>query len=235
MEDVVPEDSVPEDSLVGDRDDTSSVSKTMSRHSSLFPPFKTTSCTQDTGGTCYISKCYAWRKHATCSSGKCLCPSGMCAYQGSCIAPARLPSAPPPPVCQMKTGGTCRFSGCASWRKAECTGFSFGFSSGFTLGQCVCTAGTCAKDGKCVPSPELTKPPKVLEAKKIVCPVLASLFNAGIFKTDEYGRVERQNLQDGITNGLGASSETGKLFGVTTAGYTKADSRTELSHGVQRR
>jgi len=29
--------------------------------------------------------------------------------------------------------------------------------------------------------------------------------------------------KDGITNGLGASSETGKLFGVTTAGYTKAD------------
>ena len=45
-------------------------------------------CTQDTGGTCRMSKCYSWRKHTTCSWwGKCECPKNMCAYQGSCIEP----------------------------------------------------------------------------------------------------------------------------------------------------
>jgi len=66
-------------------------------------------------------------------------------------------------------------------------------------------------------------PPKVLDAKKIVCPVLAALYNAGFFKPDAYGRVERVDVQAGIRDGLNADDSTGFFFGLTTAGYTKAD------------
>jgi len=123
----------------------------------------------------------------------------------------------------MNTGGTCRFTKCESWRNAQCTGVSFGFTSGITLGQCVCSEGFCAIKGKCVKSHALTAPPKSLSDKQIVCPVLASLRNAGFFKPDAYGRIERLKIQAGISKGLGADAQTAWFFGLTTAGYTKAD------------
>lgn len=182
-------------------------------------------CSLDTGGTCYLgSSCYPWRKDATCSWGKCVCPQGMCAHQGTCLPPDEIPlAAPPPPTCEIQTGGTCRFSGCDSWRNAHCSGAYLGFSSGISLGECVCAAGKCAVDGKCVESTALTAPPAKLNANYIVCPVLAALYNAGFLVPDAYGRVERLKVQAAIVDGLGGLPSTGWFFGQTTAGYTEAD------------
>jgi hypothetical protein len=42
--------------------------------------------------------------------------------------------------CSISTGGTCAYASCYSWRgDTECVG-----------GRCICTAGQCAVDGKCV-------------------------------------------------------------------------------------
>jgi len=183
-------------------------------------------CTQDTGGTCRMRDCYPWRKHATCSWGKCICPKDMCAYQGSCVSPSDLPPSPPP-VCHMETGESCAVLGCGNHlfhheaTVAKCSGLSFGFSSFVSLGKCICPEGTCAVDGKCTGKPR--PPPANLDAKNIACPVLASLYNAGFFQADPYGRVERINLQAGIRDGLGTDDFVAYTFGLTTAGYTKAD------------
>jgi len=180
-------------------------------------------CSRDTGGTCTFSECYAWRKHATCSSGACMCPHGMCAHQGSCVPPADVPPPLPAPKCETKTGETCPFGSCDSSSHAVCGGFAFSFTKGISLGDCVCAAGQCAVDGKCVDSPQLSAPPANLNANKIVCPVLASLYNAGFLKPDAYGRVERLQLQKGIRVGLNSDDITAWFFGQTTAGFTEAD------------
>jgi len=182
-------------------------------------------CSRDTGGTCYTMDCYPWRKDATCSRGKCMCPSGLCAYQGTCLSTDEIPRTPPPPSsCEMRTGGTCVHESCYSWRNAECSGWTFSFTTGVQSPVCVCSKpGTCAVNGTCVSSPELTAPPPELNAKKIVCPVLASLYNAGFLVPDEYGRVERLKVQEAIRVGLNADDLTAWFFGQTTAGFTAAD------------
>jgi len=180
----------------------------------------TAQCTQDTGGTCLVSDCYPWRKHTTCSNFKCMCPDNMCAYQGSCVEPSQLPP-PAPPVCEKKVGESCNFLDQCGDKGAVCTKPSFGFSTGFSLYECTCPGMTCAADGQCVDQAQ--PPPETLDAKKIVCPVLASLYNAGIFKPDAYGRVERLQIQRGIVDGLGADETTGWFFGITTAGFKEDD------------
>jgi len=148
----------------------------------------------------------------------------MCAYQGSCLPVGQLPPAPAPPACKRRTGGTCAFTKSTCDKQgAECSGFSFGFSSGITLGKCICGQGKCAVNGKCVENPEAYRAPANLDAKKIVCPVLASLFNAGFLKPDKYGRIEQLQLQQGIMDGLGTVKAVGRLFALTTAGYKEAD------------
>jgi len=157
-----------------------------------------------------------------------MCPSGMCAHQGTCLPPQDIPPAGKNPyrgeICTMETGGTCRVQDCYKSRNAVCSDTTFGFSSGVSLGRCICgQIGTCAVNGKCVPSPAATAPPAKLEAKHIVCPVLASLYNAGFLKPDSYGRVERLKIQEAIREGLNADDTTAWFFGQTTAGYTEAD------------
>lgn len=186
---------------------------------------------RDTGGTCRNSDCYEWRK-ADCSKsgflrkvlgGKCLCPEGQCAHFGQCLPRGVTPPVAKAPQCTVQTGETCRVLSCkhsGSSDAVECSGLSFGFSSGVSLGKCVCKAGYCVEGGKCVPK---FVAPAVLDDKKIVCPVLASLYNAGLFKADAYGRVERLDVQAGIRDGLNADDQTGFGFGLTTAGYKEAD------------
>jgi len=182
-------------------------------------------CTQDTGGTCRINGCYEWRKHATCSWGSCKCPENMCAVEGSCVPPEQVPAPSTEKTCAMDTGHSCALSGCPPESNSECSGPSFSFTEGFTLGRCVCITkpGTCAVDGKCVEDLTLTKAPDHLDVNKIRCPVLASLYSAGIMVPDEYGRVERLQIQKAITEGLNADAQTGWFFGLTTAGYKEAD------------
>jgi hypothetical protein len=52
---------------------------------------------------------------------------------------------------------------------------------------------------------------------------LASLYNAGFFVPDEYGRVERLKVQQAIRDGLNADLKTAWFFGITTAGFKDAD------------
>jgi len=112
-----------------------------------------------------------------------------------------------------------------------CSGFSIGFSSLPTMGQCMCKVGQCANDKDvCVDAPQFFKAPK-LEKKNIVCPVLSSLWSAGYFKTDELGRVERLDVQKGIVDGTGASTGVGFGFGQTTAGY-RANDPDEQNYGM---
>merc|ERR1719389_68333 len=44
-------------------------------------------CLQNTGGSCLISNCDAWRGATQCSFGRCLCSPGACAgADGKCYA-----------------------------------------------------------------------------------------------------------------------------------------------------
>jgi len=190
-------------------------------------------CTSSLGETCFTSGCSEWRKGAICSSTKqCVCPSGQCAYQGSCIAQEVLKSVPEPaPVCRPITKETCRVFGCSKKSNTVCSGFSIGFSSLPTMGQCMCKVGQCANDQDvCVDAPQFFKAPK-LTKKQIVCPVLSAIWTAGFFKTDELGRVERLEVQKGIIDGLGAAKAVGFGFAQTTAGY-RANDPDEQNYGM---
>jgi len=74
-----------------------------------------------------------------------------------------------------------------------------------------------------VNAPEFFAPPKTLDSNTIACPVLAALYNAGFFKPDALGRVERLQVQSGIVAGLGASEVVGFGFAQNTAGYRAND------------
>lgn len=88
------------------------------------------SCSNDTGGTCWILACDATRGSTTCGRQfgyKCLCDAGTCAVDGNCVD------------CTGDTGGTCKFLRCDSSRNAICAS-----------GRCVCAPGHCALFAKCV-------------------------------------------------------------------------------------
>merc|ERR1712195_79199 len=190
-------------------------------------------CTSSLGETCFTSGCSEWRKGAICSSTKqCVCPSGQCAYQGSCIAQEALTAIPDlDPVCKPITKETCRVFGCSKESNTVCSGFSIGFSSLPTMGQCMCKVGQCANDKDvCEDAPQFFKAPK-LERTQIVCPVLSAIWSAGFFKTDDLGRVERMDVQKGIIDGTGAAKSVGFGFAQTTAGY-RANDPDEQNYGM---
>jgi len=197
-------------------------------------------CTQDTGSACgpgtldgglFGGKCMPWRK-ASCQNSKCMCPEGQCAHLGTCLPKSEVlewqeRQSPPPQKCETKIGGfwgTCKLLPC---RNGKCSGVTLGFSPSpdwVNLGTCLCDKeGECAVNGQCVASPELTKPPKTLNRDRIVCPVLAGLYEMGILVPDEYGRVERLEVQRAMQVGLNMDLSTAFFFGQFTAGYTKAD------------
>lgn len=122
--------------------------------------------------------------------------------------------------------------GCDSWRGATCSGFSFGFTTGITLGQCICPVGQCSQGGKCIKSPEFYEAPSSLNTNNIICPVLASLYNAGVLVTNANGAIERLALQRSISEGLGASDLVGWFFGQTTAGF-RADDPSEKNFAME--
>mmetsp|Transcript_112898 Transcript_112898/g.199276 ORF Transcript_112898/g.199276 Transcript_112898/m.199276 type:complete len:435 (+) Transcript_112898:102-1406(+) len=51
----------------------------------MLPDAEKGKCKDDTGGTCKMLYCYAWRGPTTCESGKCLCEEGYCSVDGKCV------------------------------------------------------------------------------------------------------------------------------------------------------
>lgn len=103
-------------------------------------------CAKDTGGTCNVRGCNAWRQ-AGCSvpqglprpgeRAKCMCGEGACPINGECV---------PDAGCPRYTGHGCKLLGiplpCAA---GTCS----------TAGYCECPEDQCFVDGFCVPrSPE---------------------------------------------------------------------------------
>lgn len=80
------------------------------------------------------------------------------------------------------------------------------------------------KDGKCVADSELYKPIEK-DPKQILCPVLASMYNAGGFDgmVDDLGRVSRLNVQKALVDTIGIANDMGFFFGMATAGYRADD------------
>lgn len=60
-------------------------------------------CQQDTGGECDVSECWDWRR-ATCSAGRCVCPPGRCAREGSCVLELDPPASKPKEVAVVGCG-----------------------------------------------------------------------------------------------------------------------------------
>jgi len=190
-------------------------------------------CTSSLGETCFLSGCSEWRKGAVCSWNKqCVCPSGQCAYQGSCIKQEVLTAVPEKaPVCNPVTKETCRVFGCSKESNTVCSGFAIGFSSLPTMGQCMCKVGQCVNDKDvCEDAPQFFQAAN-LEKNQIICPVLSALWTAGFFKTDDLGRVERLDVQKGIIDGLGAAKPVGFGFAQTTAAY-RANDPDEQNYGM---
>eukprot|EP00928_Gymnodinium_smaydae_P052489 TRINITY_DN3642_c0_g1_i3.p1 TRINITY_DN3642_c0_g1~~TRINITY_DN3642_c0_g1_i3.p1 ORF type:complete len:641 (+),score=116.08 TRINITY_DN3642_c0_g1_i3:632-2554(+) len=102
-----------------------------------------------TGGTCgTFSSCDPTRG-ATCdmSTGDCICPSGTCAKFGACVAEESALAAPGAPavseVCLLDVGGSCLVWPCDSSKFAVCDSY----------GSCLCESGSCAVNGRCIPTP----------------------------------------------------------------------------------
>merc|ERR1719421_1610683 len=55
-------------------------------------------CQTNTGGTCFIFACYAWRGPTRCMEGKCLCPQDYCSVDGSCKSAQPMIAAGPAPA-----------------------------------------------------------------------------------------------------------------------------------------
>jgi len=127
-------------------------------------------CKTDSGGSCWIFSCYAWRGPTDCTDSDCVCKQGYCANeQGVCMASpvglaesnsstmfseivsSRVEVAPPAatmmaeqPQCKTESGGSCWIFSCYAWRgPTDCTD-----------SDCVCKEGYCANDqGVCMASP----------------------------------------------------------------------------------
>eukprot|EP00927_Polykrikos_kofoidii_P065201 TRINITY_DN60989_c0_g1_i1.p1 TRINITY_DN60989_c0_g1~~TRINITY_DN60989_c0_g1_i1.p1 ORF type:complete len:780 (+),score=80.03 TRINITY_DN60989_c0_g1_i1:180-2342(+) len=98
-------------------------------------------CRVDSGGTCKVTPCSAWRGSTRCINGKCLCSMGFFATaDGRCVESL-------PGWCKTDPVGTCRWFGCdASRGPTTCQN-----------GQCMCSDGYCADGGRCVRKGECTQ------------------------------------------------------------------------------
>lgn len=99
-------------------------------------------CAKDTGGSCNVLGCDAWRK-ATCSvtdvpgpteKAKCMCGEGACPINGECV----------------KKGGCPRYTG-SGCKIFKTTGlFGCGAGECGEAAYCECAEDECFVDGKCV-------------------------------------------------------------------------------------
>ena len=71
-------------------------------------------CDSHTGGSCRFWSCSSTRGPTMCKSSQCRCKPGFCAVNGICMER----TAHVTDTCNRRTGGSCRFLGCSSWRGA---------------------------------------------------------------------------------------------------------------------
>lgn len=116
--------------------------------------------------------------------------------------------------CVSHTGERCASSPCKGG--AVCA-----------YGKCVCPMGQCAGPSGCVdwsaPNTTQTKP----HAAKILCPVLASMYNAGDLVPDALGRVTQDALQSALMSAIGTSEAFAKFQAWGVAGF-RADDTAEV-------
>ena len=113
--------------------------------------------------------------------------------------------------CLDYTSETCGYSnlftsGCVS--PATCNQLS---------GRCRCPSSMCASSstGQCTPwTPPDSKQTRP-DHPKILCPVLAALYNAGDLRPDEYGRVTEDHLFQVMTESVGAQTAAFQGLGVS--------------------
>jgi len=66
------------------------------------------------------------------------------------------------------------------------------------------------------------------DPNRILCPVLAAMWNAGDLKTDEFGSVELQGMQDALHKGIGVEHSLAKFQATGIADFDRANKETEL-------
>ncbi|CAK9108587.1 Uncharacterized protein SCF082_LOCUS50491 [Durusdinium trenchii] len=122
-----------------------------------------------------------------CKSSQCRCKPGFCAVNGICMER----TAHVTDTCNRRTGGSCRFLGCSSWRGAvDCID-----------GACVCQAGYCsADDGSC------HKPKPRIKAKVVPVNLQSQVFPAA-----------QVNLRTGVCFSGGGSRALTVTMGVLRA------------------
>jgi len=78
------------------------------------------------------------------------------------------------------------------------------------------------------PGEDLKRNSSGLDPNHILCPVLAALWNAGDLKTDEFGSVELQGMQDALHYGTGCGDSLAKFQATGIADYDRHNKETEL-------
>ncbi|CAK8988267.1 unnamed protein product [Durusdinium trenchii] len=144
-------------------------------------------CDSHTGGSCRFWSCSSTRGPTMCKSSQCRCKPGFCAVNGICMER----TAHVTDTCNRRTGGSCRFLGCSSWRGAvDCID-----------GACVCQAGYCsADDGSC------HKPKPRIKAKVVPVNLQSQVFPAA-----------QVNLRTGVCFSGGGSRALTVTMGVLRA------------------
>lgn len=89
-------------------------------------------CSNNTGGTCYVMSCWAWRGRATkCHDSHCQCKEGFCALKGYCVAEDKCDI-------QAFTADDENPGKCSNDKYCK----HFGIAS-CSKGRCQCQNGTC--------------------------------------------------------------------------------------------
>jgi len=120
----------------------------------------TTTCAQDTGGTCKLLRCHVFRGPTDCVDGRCVCMDGFCVNttEGMCSRTG----------CQRDTGRLCPLGAWAYCNSGElCPSRGLGH-----MYHCLCAPDACFQDGACGPAA-----PALLEAsaEALALPELALL------------------------------------------------------------
>jgi len=67
-----------------------------------------------------------------------------------------------------------------------------------------------------------------LDADRILCPVLASMYNAGDLVPDEFGSLELEEIKAGLMNGIGCGDSLAEFQALGITDYDRENKETEL-------